>query len=213
MARNLTFLPLDVDKNREFLLAAHRETSRLTFGTAFDDGQIEREIEKERGKSTGVFLDGKIVGICDVEQRDLSGNTLEAAKRREFYGEKLRGRRDAQDERFDKIAALNKASRREFFGEKLRGLRGNLISPKHKSAVAGWVHFFYITPELRGLGYGAALVEHAENFCRERGLDKLCLRVGEPNDGARRFYERCGFVHAPELDKPGEIGLVKSLEK
>ena len=183
MAGNLTFLPLDVDKNREFLLAAHRETSRLTFGTAFDDGQIEREIEKERGKSTGVFLDGKIVGICDVEQRDLSGNTLEAAKRREFYGEKLRGR------------------------------RGNLISPKNKSAAAGWVHFFYIMPELRGLGYGASLVEHAENFCRERGLDKLCLRVGEPNDGARRFYERCGFVHAPELDKPGEIGLVKSLEK
>ena len=151
MAEALTFLPLDVDANREFLLAAHRETSRLTFGTAFTDEQIEREIEKESGVGTGVFLNGKIVGICDVETRIKDGTDY------------------------------------------------------------GWVHFFYLAPELRGCGLGAQLVAHAEQFCRENNLDKLFLRVGRPNETAYRFYERSGFARAPEHDKPQEYGFVKNI--
>ena len=175
MAENLTFLPLDVDEHREFLFAAHRETSRLTFGTTFTDEQIAREIEKERGRSTGVYLGDTIVGICDVETRAIP---------------------------------LHVGS----FSEKSSG-GGTETLPygKNNEPPLGWVHFFYLTPEYRGLGFGAQLVEHAEKFCREQGLDKLCLRVGEPNTNARRFYERCGFVHAPELDKPGEHGFVKEI--
>jgi len=143
MDHMLTFAPLDVDEHRDFLFAAHRETSRLTFGTEFTDEQIEREIEKERGVSTGAFLDGKIVGICDLETREIGG------------------------------------------------------------AEAGWVHFFYLTPELRGRGFGAQLVRYAGEYCRKNGLDKLYLRVGAPNTDAYWFYERCGFVRAPELDRVG----------
>ena len=153
MDKTLTFAPLDVDANRDFLFVAHRETSRLTFSTAFTDEQIECELNRERGNSTGAFLDGKIVGICDVERREINGVDF------------------------------------------------------------GWVHFFYLTPELRGRGFGAQLVVCAEVFCRESKLDKLFLRVGEPNVGAYRFYERSGFEREPELDKAGEFGFMKNVNR
>ena len=69
MPQILTYMPLDVDANHDFLLAAHRETSRLTFGTTYTDEQIEREIERERNISVGVYLNSEIVGLCDVEKR------------------------------------------------------------------------------------------------------------------------------------------------
>ena len=153
MSHKLTFLPLDVDASREFLFAAHRETSRLTFGTVFTDEQIERELDRARGKSTGVWLNGRLVGICDLETREIGG------------------------------------------------------------AEAGWVHFFYLAPEFRGRGFGAQLVKRAGEYCRENGFDKLYLRVGEPNVNALRFYGRSGFEHAPELDKAGEYGFVKSINQ
>ena len=143
----LKFAPTDVDANREFLFAAHRETSRLTFGTAFDDEQIEREIERERNIGTSVFLDGEIVGVCDIETRNRDGE--------------------------------------EF----------------------GWVHFFYLSPDLRGRGLGAQLIDHAVEYCREYGLDTLYLRVGKINDSARRFYLRNGFQHFSVRDTEREYTL------
>lgn len=151
MTHTLTFKPLDVDANRGFLLAAHRETSRLTFGAALTDEEIERELDRERNTSVGAYLDGALVGLCDVERRGKDG---------EYYG---------------------------------------------------WVHFFYLTPELRGRGLGVQLVEHAVRFCREQGLGKLYLRVGRQNGGAYRFYERNGFERAPELDRSGEHAFGKSV--
>ena len=143
----LTFAPLDVDAHRSFLLGAHRERSKLTFGAAFDDEKIEREIGRERGRSTGVFLDGNLIGICDVEQRSRDDRTF------------------------------------------------------------GWVHFFYLAPSFRGQALGRQLIEYAANFCRERGLTTLYLRVGATNESAYRFYSRNGFVRAEHFDKPGEYGF------
>ena len=154
MEQILNFAPLDVDANREFLLVAHRETSALTFGAAFSDEQIEREINRERGNSTGAFLNGELVGICDLEKR----------------------------------------------------------TKKSDGTGYGWVHFFYLTPTLRGQSLGVQLIECAVRFCRENGLPELRLRVGEPNVPAYRFYERNGFERAPESDKPGEFGFVKKIE-
>ena len=73
----------------------------------------------------------------------------------------------------------------------------------------GWVHFFYLSPHMRGKGCGAQLIARAEQYCKERGLGRLCLRVGQTNKGARSFYERGGFDRAPWLDKPGEYGYAK----
>lgn len=73
MTHTLTFEPLDVDANRAFLLAAHRETSRLTFGIAYTDEEIGRELDRERGTSVGAYLNGELVGLCDVERRGKDG--------------------------------------------------------------------------------------------------------------------------------------------
>jgi 2,3-bisphosphoglycerate-dependent phosphoglycerate mutase len=147
----LTFSPLDVDTNRDFLFAAHRETSRLTFGSSFSDEQIEHELDRERGNSAGAYLSGKLVGICDVEKRSINGI--------------------------------------EF----------------------GWVHFFYLMPELRQRGLGIQLIDRAINFCRESGLLQLHLRVGTANTNAYRFYERNGFKRVPELDRPNEYAFMREI--
>jgi ribosomal protein S18 acetylase RimI-like enzyme len=147
----MIFKPLDVDANRDFMLAAHRETSRLTFGAEFSDTQIEREIDRERGGSIGAYLDGTLVGICDVEKRSLDGED------------------------------------------------------------SGWAHFIYLTPELRGKGLGAELVDRAVEFCREQGLERLRLRVGKSNTGAQRFYERGGFVREPERDNADAYAFVRKI--
>ena len=65
----LTFAPLDVDAHRDFLLAAHHETSTLTFGTPFTAEQIAQQMERQRLFGTGAFLDDTIVGLCDMEIR------------------------------------------------------------------------------------------------------------------------------------------------
>lgn len=46
----------------------------------------------------------------------------------------------------------------------------------------------------RGAGIGSRLLSEAEDQCRMHGLRKLSLIVFEENSGARRLYERSGFV-------------------
>jgi ribosomal protein S18 acetylase RimI-like enzyme len=49
-------------------------------------------------------------------------------------------------------------------------------------------------PEYRGAGIGSYLLVEAENQCRNIGLRKISLIVFENNGGAKRLYERTGFV-------------------
>jgi ribosomal protein S18 acetylase RimI-like enzyme len=49
-------------------------------------------------------------------------------------------------------------------------------------------------PEYRGAGIGNRLLVEAENRCRNIGLQKISLIVFERNVGAKRLYERAGFV-------------------
>jgi len=51
-----------------------------------------------------------------------------------------------------------------------------------------------VGPGAQGRGAGRLLVEAAVEEARRRGAVKLSLRVLGGNDGARRLYERCGFV-------------------
>jgi ribosomal protein S18 acetylase RimI-like enzyme len=51
-----------------------------------------------------------------------------------------------------------------------------------------------VDPEHRGKGIGSRLLDEAGRACRELGLRKLSLVVFEQNAGARRLYERSGFV-------------------
>ena len=51
-----------------------------------------------------------------------------------------------------------------------------------------------VDPDRRRLGIARQLVEAAVAEARHRGARKVTLRVLGPNTGARRVYERCGFV-------------------
>jgi ribosomal protein S18 acetylase RimI-like enzyme len=51
-----------------------------------------------------------------------------------------------------------------------------------------------VTPEARGRGVGAALLEDAVARARDAGMASIALDVDAKNSGARRLYERHGFV-------------------
>jgi GNAT superfamily N-acetyltransferase len=59
------------------------------------------------------------------------------------------------------------------------------------------------TREAEGSGVGQALMSHAEEWAKRRGLTLLTLNVFWANDRARRFYERGGF--SPEFVKYAKL--------
>jgi GNAT superfamily N-acetyltransferase len=58
----------------------------------------------------------------------------------------------------------------------------------------------YVAPEVRGRGLGSALLAAAEAVTRQRGGELLEINVDGDDTGARRFYERHGYVNS----EPGE---------
>ncbi len=48
--------------------------------------------------------------------------------------------------------------------------------------------------EFRGQGIGTALLELAENHALEKGFTKLSLIVFEENSGAKKLYDRSGYI-------------------
>ncbi len=58
----------------------------------------------------------------------------------------------------------------------------------------------YVAPELRGRRIGAALLAAAEEVTLQRGGEVLEINVDGDDTGARRFYERHGYVNS----EPGE---------
>lgn len=57
----------------------------------------------------------------------------------------------------------------------------------------GYVHLFYLLPELRGRGLGAQLVGYALRFAGAHGCHSLRLSVHPDNTPACRFYRRDGW--------------------
>jgi len=51
-----------------------------------------------------------------------------------------------------------------------------------------------VIPEYRGHGLGTRLLSLAEAQARDKGFGKLSLIVFEQNDGAKRLYDRHGFI-------------------
>ncbi|MEZ5074508.1 MAG: GNAT family N-acetyltransferase [Solirubrobacterales bacterium] len=56
-----------------------------------------------------------------------------------------------------------------------------------------YVAEYYVVPERRRLGLGAALLEATLARCRERGCDHVFLHTDEGDRDAHRLYERFGF--------------------
>ena len=67
----------------------------------------------------------------------------------------------------------------------------------------------FVSHDMRSAGVGAAMVAAAERDLAGRGLVRLQLQLGVDNAGARRFYERRGFLRRAGyelLDKPLQEG-------
>jgi ribosomal protein S18 acetylase RimI-like enzyme len=56
-----------------------------------------------------------------------------------------------------------------------------------------WIGGLGVARRFRGQGFGTHLMEAAEGFCRDRGVETVLLEVIEGNDRARRLYERLGY--------------------
>lgn len=78
-------------------------------------------------------------------------------------------------------------------------IRGRVTPPKPDGAyLVGELH---VLPEFRGQGIGAAILEHAEEDARKRGIKLMALSTLTTNP-ARRLYERFGFTVEDEAIDP-----------
>ena len=66
----------------------------------------------------------------------------------------------------------------------------------------GWVDHLYLEPARTGEGIGTQLLDHAKRV-QPDGLDLWAFRS---NTGARRFYERHGFVAVAFTEGDNEEG-------
>ena len=67
--------------------------------------------------------------------------------------------------------------------------------------VPGWIDHLYVDPDWTDAGIGSRLVEVAK-----AEQDELTLWTFQSNTGARRFYERHGFVAVEATDGDNEEG-------
>lgn len=61
-----------------------------------------------------------------------------------------------------------------------------------------------LLPECQGQGFGSKLVRLLIDHLKEQKIPGLMLHVGGDNDGAIRFYKRCGFKEL-HVDKLGVL--------
>jgi len=79
-------------------------------------------------------------------------------------------------------------------------------SPHQRELVGMWV-----APVVRGRGIAAPLIEAVADWARADGASELALWVVDGNDGARRVYERAGFVATGERQPfPGDDPRIES---
>lgn len=75
-----------------------------------------------------------------------------------------------------------------------RGVGTLWLAPGRSGDLDEWfVYDVEVDEELRGRGYGRAMMEAAEAFVRERGASRLSLNVFGDNHVARGLYESLGY--------------------
>ena len=57
----------------------------------------------------------------------------------------------------------------------------------------GWVYYLAVDPDRRHNGYGRVMMDAAESWLRERGIEKLQLMVRPDNKGVKDFYQSLGY--------------------
>ncbi len=111
----------------------------------------------------------------------------------------------------DVIARTDLAYRTAFWEERLADHAGSVFlvedggqaaafchmistpDPDHDPTTIGHITALHVLPDVRGRGYGLALLDRVFDEFRERGFSDVTLWVLEQNAKARRFYEQRGF--------------------
>ena len=57
----------------------------------------------------------------------------------------------------------------------------------------GWVYYLAVDPDHRQKGYGRVMMDAAERWLRERGIEKLQLMVRADNTSVKNFYQSLGY--------------------
>ena len=57
----------------------------------------------------------------------------------------------------------------------------------------GWVYYLAVGPDHRHKGYGRIMMDAAERWLRERGIEKLQLLVRPDNASVKDFYQSLGY--------------------
>lgn len=63
----------------------------------------------------------------------------------------------------------------------------------------GWVYYVATDPDRRAKGFGRAIMDAAEDWLREAGIEKLQLLVRRENAKAGAFYQSLGYVEAQTI--------------
>jgi GNAT superfamily N-acetyltransferase len=116
------------------------------------------------------------------------------------------------------------SSRGAVFGAHLPGATGTLVGLSggyvdDPPAAGGTVELvsMWVSPDVRGLRVGQALVAAVLAWARAQGAERVHLWVTEGNLSAERLYQRCGFLGTgetaplPSDPRRTEIGMVRTL--
>jgi ribosomal protein S18 acetylase RimI-like enzyme len=57
----------------------------------------------------------------------------------------------------------------------------------------GWVYYLAVDPDHRGKGHGRVMMDAAERWLREAGIEKLQLLVRGDNTQVKSFYQSLGY--------------------
>jgi ribosomal protein S18 acetylase RimI-like enzyme len=91
-----------------------------------------------------------------------------------------------------------------------RGPNATILVGRDKDAIAasvlvghdghrGWVYYVAVDPGHREKGYGRAIMNAAEDWLRDAGIEKLQLMVRPGNETVKAFYESIGYGEQPRL--------------
>ena len=73
----------------------------------------------------------------------------------------------------------------------------------------GWVYYLAVDPDRRHQGYGRVMMDAAETWLRQYGIEKLQLMVRADNSQVKDFYQSLGYamqeriIYAKWLDGRG----------
>jgi ribosomal protein S18 acetylase RimI-like enzyme len=63
----------------------------------------------------------------------------------------------------------------------------------------GWVYYVAVDPDQRQLGHGRVIMNAAEDWLRQRGIEKLQLLVRSDNTQVQEFYQSLGYLEQERI--------------